>query len=139
MDPELIAYLDERFRGIDERFRGIDERFRGIDERFRETAQQIQELRQDTARQFERMEKAIQRNEKAIRHTGVRVEGLHSEIRLVADGVAAGNQKLESFRGEVAQEFQAARGLIRQSYRDLDQRVRDLEVRGKGNPGSHPA
>jgi hypothetical protein len=63
-----------------------------------------------------------------IRQTDVRVEGLHDQIRQVAEGVAAGNERLESFRKDVGQEFNDVRALIHRSYKQLDQRVRKLEA-----------
>ncbi|MEA2560200.1 MAG: hypothetical protein QOH06_1704 [Acidobacteriota bacterium] len=108
MDPELIAYLDERFRGIDERFR--------------ETSQQIQELREETSKRFNKMDEQL-------RLTDVRVEGLQSQIQVVAEGVAAGNEKLDSFKTDVAKEFSDTRSLIKDGYKELDKRVRVLERR----------
>ncbi len=119
MDPELIAYLDERFRGIDQRFQGIDEQFRGIDESF---TQQIQGLRRETSQRFDKMEEQL-------RLTDVRVEGLESRIQVVAEGVAAGNEKLDSFKKEVAKEFSDTKSLIKDGYKELDKRVRVLEKR----------
>ena len=108
MDPELIAYLDERFK---------------------ETSQQIAALREDSNQRFERLEGAVARNEEAIHQTGVKVEGLRDEIRQVADGVAGNNERLEAFREEVAQKFEETGAMIRLSYDDLDHRVRNLEAR----------
>ena len=110
MDPELIAYLDERFRGIDERFR--------------ETSQQIQGLREETSQRFDRMEEQL-------RLTDVRVEGLESRIQLVAEGVAMVNEKLDASKLEVAREFSDTRALIQSGYRDLDKRVKVLERRAR--------
>jgi len=133
MDQELIAYLDERFRGIDkrfnavderfnavdERFNAVDERFNAIDERFRETTQQIQDLRQETVRRFDEVHATI-------RQTDVKLEGLRGDIKLVAEGVAMTNEKLDLFREDVAREFEETREFNRSSYRDLDRRVKDL-------------
>jgi hypothetical protein len=128
MDPELIAYLDERFRGIDERFRGIDERFRGIDERFQSFgesfSQQIQDLRKETSQRFDRMDEQL-------RLTDVKVEALRDNIKQVAEGVAAGNEKVDSFKAEVAREFSDTKALIQSGYGDLDKRVKVLERRAR--------
>lgn len=108
MEPELIAYLDERFGRIDDRFV--------------ETNQQIVTLREDTNQRFEQLEETI-------RLTDVKVEGLRDEIRQVADGVAGNNERLDAFREEVARKFDETGALIRLSYDDLDHRVRRLEAR----------
>jgi methyl-accepting chemotaxis protein len=108
MDQELIAYLDEHFRGIDERFR--------------ETSQQIQDLRQETSRRFDEVHATV-------RQTDVKVEDLRGKIELVAEGVAMVDEKLEIFRQEVAREFEETRAFNRSSYRKLDRRVKDLEAR----------
>ena len=117
MDPELIAYLDERFRGIDERFR--------------ETSQQIQGLREETSERFDKVDERLDQMDEKLRLTDVRVEGLQSQIQVVAEGVAAGNEKLDAFKKDVAKEFSDTRDLIKDGYRDLDKRVTVLERRAR--------
>jgi hypothetical protein len=106
MDPELIAYLDERFR---------------------ESSQQIQGLREETSQRFDKVEEQL-------RLTDVRVEGLQGQIQLVAEGVAAGNESLQAFRQTVALEFDSSRFQVNILFKDLNQRVRDIELR-TGQPG----
>jgi hypothetical protein len=103
MDPELIAYLDARFRETSQQIAGLRE----------ETTQQISSLREETTQQ--------------IRQVYVVIEGLRHEIQLVAEGVAGNNERLDAFRTEVAQEFKDVRSLIDASYKDLDRRIRPLE------------
>jgi hypothetical protein len=105
MDPELIAYLDERFRGIDASF-----------------TQQIEGLREETSQRFDKMEDQL-------RLTDVKVEDLRGQIQLVAEGVAAGNESLKAFRETVALEFASSRSNVNSLFKDLNQRVRDLELR----------
>ncbi|MEA2691485.1 MAG: hypothetical protein QOJ16_872 [Acidobacteriota bacterium] len=81
MDQELIAYLDERFR---------------------QTSEQIGSLRQETAQRFESMESAI-------RQTHVVVEGLRGDIQLLAEGIIGVEEKLQSLRDEVSQQFDEVR------------------------------
>ncbi len=107
MDPELIAYLDERFQGIDRSF-----------------TQQIQGLREETFQRFDKMEEQL-------RHTDVRVEGLESRIQVVAEGLAAGNETLAAFKKDVAKEFSDTRSLIKDGYKELDKRVTVLERRAR--------
>jgi phage shock protein A len=99
MDQELIAYLDARFR---------------------EASQQVEGLREETSSRFERVETAI-------RQTQVSVEGVRSGMRLVAEGVMGADEKLQTFRAEVKQEFEDTRSLIRSSYAQVDRRVHALE------------
>ena len=128
MDPELIAYLDERFRGIDASFtqqiQGLREetsqRFAGMDQRFDQMDSR-----------FDQMDSRLGQLDEQLRLTGVRVEGLESRIQVVAEGVAAGNEKLESFKKDVAKEFSDTRDLIKHGYKELDKRVTALERRAR--------
>jgi archaellum component FlaC len=157
MDKELIAYLDERFRGIDERFRETSQQIQGVRE---ETAQQIQGLREETSRQFQGLREETARQfqgtreetarqiqelreetshrfdqmEETIRHTDVKLEGLRDDIRQVAEGVAMVDQKLDAFRETVASEFKANRSQVEAYVGNLNRRVRDLEIRAS-QPG----
>ncbi|MFY9822708.1 MAG: hypothetical protein WAM82_15080 [Thermoanaerobaculia bacterium] len=108
MDQELIAYLDERFR---------------------ETSRQIESLREETNQRFERLE---ERTTEGFRHTGMEIEALRGDIRQVAEGVLANNERLDSFRQEVAAEFKDVRASIRAPFENLDGRVRILETRVLG-------
>ena len=150
MDPELIAYLDERFRGIDASFtqqiQGLREetsqQIQGLREETsqqiqglrEETSQQIQGLREETSQQFAGMgkrfvgmDKRFDQMDEQLRLTGVRVESLQSQIQQVAEGVAAGNETLEAFKKDVAKEFSDTRDMIKDGYRELDKRVKVLE------------
>ncbi|MFL6262149.1 MAG: hypothetical protein ACJ76Y_20830 [Thermoanaerobaculia bacterium] len=89
-----------------------------LEARFRETNQQITELREETRQE--------------IRQVYVVIEGLRHEVHLVADGVTANNERLDSFRAEVAQEFRDVRSLIHLSYKDLDRRIRRSDEDGEG-------
>src|ERR1700730_16652070 len=100
MDQDLIAYLDERFG---------------------ETSRQIKSLREETTQRFGRVEEGI-------RHNGMEIEALRGEIRQVAEGVMANNERLDSFREAVAVEFKEVRASIRTSFENLDGGVRILET-----------
>jgi DNA repair exonuclease SbcCD ATPase subunit len=106
MDQELIAYLDTRFRETSEQIEGLREEFIGF--------------REETSRGFERVDSAI-------RQTHVTIEGLRGEVRLLAEGVMGADEKLQTFRAEVKQEFEDTRSLIRSSYAQVDRRVHALE------------
>jgi hypothetical protein len=95
MDPELKAYLDERFSQVGERFSQMDERFSQMDD--------------------------------AIRQTRILIEGQGNDIRQVAEGVIGTNERLDSFREEMALQFDQVRSLISPPYSDLNRRVKTLE------------
>src|SRR2546430_13112475 len=71
MDQELVQYLDERFAGINQRFEQVDQRFEQIDRRF-------EEMRREMYAGFDEVK----------RHSGVLVEDLRHQVRLVAEGFA---------------------------------------------------
>ena len=101
MDPELIAYLDERFR---------------------QTSEQISGLRQETAQRFESVESAI-------RLAHVAVEGLRGDIQLLAEGIIGVEEKLQSFRDDVSHQFDEVRKSVEIPFRHLDRRLFSLESR----------
>jgi len=54
---------------------------------------------------------------------------VRGDIRLVAEGVANVNEKLDRHIGETAREFEEVRSLTRLSYVQLEKRVSVLESR----------
>ena len=129
MDQEMIAYFDEHFRATARQIEGLREemigRFEQVDRRFERVDGRFEQM----DRRFEQVDGRFERGEEALRHTQVSVEGLRGEIRLVAEGVAHTNERLDSLKTEVAQEFSETRKMIRLGYSDLDRRVRALEAR----------
>lgn len=134
MDQELIAYLDQHFRGIDERFR--------------ETWRQISDLREETTRQFERIDARFEqidarfeqvdsrfaqvdarfeRVEETARHTLVLVEGLRDEVRLIAEGMLGLSESVERYREDSTLTIAQVKGWIEPYYKSLDGRIRILE------------
>jgi chromosome segregation ATPase len=121
MDQELISYLDVHFQAIAGRFQAMEGRFQAIEGRLgamegRFDAMEgrfgAMEGRFDAMES--RMEERFKAVEESIRHTDIKVEALRGDIRLVAEGVAAVNEKLETFRVELGK---------------LDRRVTRLEQR----------
>ena len=130
MDRELVQYLDERFgrieqrldghdqrfEQIDRRFAGIDRRFEGIDRRFDEVNDRIEEVK---------------------RHSGVLIEDLRYQVRLVALGFATfveGRYAQDQTR--IDERFNETQALLRTSFEHLTrqddqlrQRVENLEQR----------
>lgn len=77
----------------------LDSKFNAVDEKFEETK----------------------------RHFGVVAEGLRSEMRQIAEGVANVDEKLERFRREVQEEFKDVKAMIKFSHTELDRRITTLE------------
>ena len=92
----------------------LDGRFNGLaselDRRFNEVNDRIDEVK---------------------RHSGVLAEGLHREVRLVAESLAV-HIEAEGVRHQAIQEqFRETRALIHLSYEQLHQRVENLERKGQ--------
>ena len=95
MDQELVAYLDQRFSQLKS-----------------ELGSEITlDLRADIAASAA----------ETRRHFDVVADRLMDKIQLVGEGVTGVDQKLDRFRGEVAEEFQRVdRRLLRLEARTLD-------------------
>ena len=106
MDQELIAFLDQRFR---------------------ESNQQIASLREQITEFREEMTHRLEGVEETIRHTRVEIEGLRSQIRLLAEGMINFDERLASFRGEVKRDLDSIRGLFFPLHEALQDRVHNLE------------
>ena len=117
MDQELVQYLDERFGRIEQRLDGHDRRFDSIDQRF--------------DRVERRLDGHVQRFDEVKRHTGVLVEGLRSQVQLVAEGLLTHiDVRHAEDRAYVDQRFQETNALVRlslESTEHLRQRVENLE------------
>lgn len=116
MDQDLLNYLDRRFSDIDRRFD--------------ETGQQIQALRDETAERFKEVDQRFERLESEVHEAWVVIEDLPGRIKLVAEGVANNNERLDRHAEEVSRRFDDLESLLHQSYEDLDSRVRKLEATG---------
>jgi hypothetical protein len=58
---------------------------------------------------------------------GVTVEGLRTQIQIVAEGVITVDEKLERFRQENSAEHDEIKSMIKFSYTELDRRISQLE------------
>jgi archaellum component FlaC len=101
--------MDERFAGVDERFAGVDERFAGVDER------------------FAGMDERSKQIETEVRHTRVLVEGLNSNIRLLAEAVIGTNERIDFFRADTTAGFEEIKGRVGMIQETLVPRVKTLE------------
>jgi DNA repair exonuclease SbcCD ATPase subunit len=116
MDQDLLNYLEQRFSAIDRRFNEVDQRFR-------ETGQQIQAFQEETTQRFERLETEV-------RAAWISIEDLRDQVKLVAEGVANNNERLDRHAEATSRRFDDLESLLHQSYEDLDSRVRKLEATG---------
>lgn len=62
------------------------------------------------------------------RHFNVVAEGLRSEIRTVAEGLSATNEKIDRLESRVFEELSEIKAMIRLSFGELDRRMRSLEA-----------
>jgi len=102
MDQELIAYLDRHFR---------------------ESALQIEALREEMSHRFEQLELRVEKLEATGRQTLVMVEGLRSDIRLVAEGLMGLSDRLEKHIAEVDSKLGDVKASIAPAYRALEEKV----------------
>ena len=108
MDQELVAYLDRRFEAVDRRFVEMDRR--------------LEELRTEMRAG----------DVETRRHFDVIAEDLKSRIQLVAEGVLLVDEKLERFRAEVHERFEAVNRrfeAVDRRFEAIDQRFMRLETR----------
>ena len=109
MDQELAQYLNGRFQYLDERFDRIEQRLDGHDRRFESMDQRFDDVK---------------------RHTGVLVEDLRYQVRLVAEGFATfveGRYALDQVR--IDERFRETQALIRTSFEHLAQQDDQLRQR----------
>lgn len=107
MDPELRAYLDERFDRMDRRFEQVDQRFEQMD------------------RRFERVDQRFERGEETARHTLVVVEGLRHELHLVAEAFVGLSEQM----GETRRELAKPPTWFDPYFRELDKRIEGVARR----------
>ena len=65
--------------------------------------------------------------EEIKRHFNVVAEGLRSEVRTVAEGVAGTNDRLDRLESRMDEGFSEVKAMIRLSFGELDRRIRTLE------------
>ena len=66
--------------------------------------------------------------EEIKRHFGGAAEALRSDIRQIAEGHATIRHELQKHRGEIRDEFNEMRALLRLSYSHLDPRIHTPET-----------
>ena len=123
MDPELKAYLDHQFARIEERDGRLEGRMGGLEGRVGGLEDRVGGLEDRISGLGDR----VGALEDAVRQTRVVMEGQRDDIKQVAEGVIGMNERLDSFRDEMALQFDQVRSLISPPYSDLNRRVKTLE------------
>ena len=121
MDQDLVAFLNQHFAAIDQRFAAMEQRFTVMEQR-------IQDLREETIQRFERVDQRFERLEDDVRGVHVVAEGLRDQIALVAEGVTSVREELHIKTAELSQKIDETASFNRQSYEELEVRVRALEA-----------
>jgi chromosome segregation ATPase len=134
MDRETKAYLDEHFARQDQYFERLDERAVRLDERVVRLDERVVRLDERVAL----LEGRVDENSRQIgglkdetRQTRVLMEGMRSDLRLVAEGVVGLNERLEAHQKEVKAGFEDVKVSIAPAYQRLDGRIQGLEARAE--------
>jgi vacuolar-type H+-ATPase subunit H len=130
VDEELKAYLDRNFRELREetsrQFREAREEtsreFREVREELGGVREELGEVREETSRQFGEVREDN-------RLSRVLLEGLRSEVQLVAEGVMGISERLEAHQSATLLKFDEVKASIVPYYQDLNRRVGILEGR----------
>lgn len=102
MDPELVAFLEERFTRLE-----------------KSTSEQIGSLR----------EEILSRVETESWHTRILVDDLRSALGLLAEGFLIVRERMETFEERILKkELPEIRELMLPAYSELDRRVHALET-----------
>jgi len=113
MDQDLIAYLDQRFGAIDQRFGTIDQR--------------LKDLRWEMNQRFEKVDNRFESLEEKVHLSGVVVESLRDELRVVAEGFMGYSDQMEKHSAEVDRKLDDLKTLVGPAYRSLEQKT-DAQV-----------
>ena len=122
MDQELVAYLYRMSQQIIESVRG-------------EMSQQIDGLRGEVSQKIDglrgEMDEFREEVREENRHTRIIMEGLRSDIQLMAEVVMDTRQLFKRHESEVERRLEEMKALISLPYRDLNTRVSLLEERAE--------
>ncbi len=113
-----LEAIDGRLVAIDQRFEAVNQRFEAVDRRFEETHRLI-----------EANGRKIDDNSAQIRHTHVLVEDLRSDLKAIAEGVAAIHDKLDQKLDTIDSRCASDRNLDRKAHTTLRRRVDKVEGR----------
>jgi len=135
MDQELVQYLDERFNRIEQRLDGHDRRFEQIDRRFEGIDCRFEGIDRHFDGIDRRFDEVNERIEEVKRHSGVLIEDLRYQVRLVAEGFATFVEgRYTQDQARIDERFNETQALLRTSFEHLTrqddqlrQRVENLE------------
>jgi DNA anti-recombination protein RmuC len=115
----------------------IDESRTEARQRFEQLEGEIRQTRTDLQGEIRQLDGKIEQTRTQLQgeihrlddKVHIQLEYVRGDIRLVAEGVANVNEKLDRHIGETAREFEEVRSLTRLSYVQLEKRVSALESR----------
>jgi chromosome segregation ATPase len=122
MDQELRAYFDERFADINARSEigNLRGEVGSLREEVGSLRGEVGSLRGETTAQFAEL-----REEN--RHAGVLLEGMRSDLRLVAEGVVGVTEQMGANQQENRTSLQEVKEALAPFYVNLDGRVKGLD------------
>ena len=134
-DQELIGYLDRRFgelsQKVDEKIEGLREENRQtrvvLEEKIQQTWEESRQAREESQRAREESQQAREEN----RQTRVVLEGIRSEIQLLAEGVIGQGETFAARQSETLKAIEEVKALVTPAYQDLNRRVKILEERAE--------
>jgi hypothetical protein len=98
VDPELRAYLDQRFDAVDRRFDAIDQRLDAHDERFDAHDRCFVVIDQRFVAIDQRFDDVDRQLAELRRHSGVLIEQVRHEVQIVAEMVVANTEAITRLR-----------------------------------------
>ena len=131
---DLAGRIDESRTEARQRFEQLEKDLAGrIDESRVETRQRFEQLEGEIRQTRTQLQGEIRQLDVKIQKLDdkvhIQLEYVRGDIRLVAEGVANVNEKLDRHISETAREFEEVRSLTRLSYVQLEKRVSVLESR----------
>jgi DNA anti-recombination protein RmuC len=130
---ELIGYLGKRFDESAQQIQALrDEMTREFADVRLEMTQEFANVREEMTQEFanvrEEMAQGFSKAHEENRHARILIEGVHSNVRIVAEGVIGMGERMDAFREEVTTEVKNIRSLTQDVYSALERRVHTLET-----------
>jgi len=125
VDQDLISYLEGFRKDVMHKLEQMDGRLEQMDGRLEQMDGRLEQM----DGRLNQMDGRLDRVEESVRHARIEIEGLRGELRLVAEAYIGLDEKLASFRIDMAKEFTEVRSSVRQPFEYLDSRVRVIEAR----------
>jgi chromosome segregation ATPase len=129
--------LDRTAKALDEKLdrtaKALDEKLDRTDAKLDRTIERLDRTDAKLDRTIERLDqldkKLDQGFEEVKRHFEVVAEGMGSQIRMVAEGFVATNERLDRFEVRVSDQFGGMESMMRLSFSELDRRIQTLASR----------